>query len=304
MGGATAAGPSAAPATATAAGATALTSHATATTPILDDATAASFATARSVPSSSPSSSHASAAEWTEQFEAANPEMTRSANQLFGTIEKPKFSNAEFLKFVNNFGGNGGGRVSGDGGDESIIGGRGDAKDSKQENVKIDTKDEERVEFSAAGSSSSSPSLSTGRQRASIADKWAAELEAETQGSRTAETGQIRTDYDGQTSTTDGDIAKTQALPQDSSSSSNAFMEKLQREWEDAGARVDRDWFKTFEHATNRRDAYAVYSFDVRNPFLDFEGDRMEEGRRRWRRGDLANAILLFEAAVKEGKGL
>ena len=97
--------------------------------------------------------------------------------------------------------------------------------------------------------------------------------------------------------------ASSSSTPADPSASAttNEFMEKLQQEWEEAGARVDRDWFKTFEHATNRRDAYAVYSFDARNPFLNFEGDAVEEGRRRWRRGDLANAILLFEAAVKRG---
>ena len=236
-------------------------------------------------------SPNASALAWTEEFEAANPEMTQSANQLFGTIEKPKFSNAEFLKFVNSFGGKGGSRVESDDIDSSA---EGATKNSQRETVKLDTKDIERVEFSAAASSSSSsPSLSTGRQRASIADKWAAELESETQCSRTEETGDVQKKNEGQTSIENND-----------SSASNAFMEKLQGEWEDAGARVDRDWFKTFEHATNRRDAYAVYTFDDRNPFIDYEGDMMEEGRRRWRRGDLANAILLFEAAVKKGDAL
>ena len=248
------------------------------------------------------------AADWTEEFEAANPELTRTANQLFGTIDKPRFSNAEFMKFVNNFGGGGSGAAEG-GGESPVT--------TEGERVRIDDKNEQRVEFSSASSSSSSAaaasSSAVGRQRQSVADKWAAELEAESRATGKdesqqqqhipSETNDSRPPQDWESEFLNSVTTSTSSTDRDNASAASEFMEKLQREWEAAGAREDReDWFQTFDHATFRRDAYAVYAFDPNNPFSSYEGDAIEEGKRRLRRGDLANAILLFEAAVQRGE--
>ena len=269
-------------------------------------ATAAAPTAAENDSTSRPSA-EAVAADWTQEFESANPELTRTANQLFGTVDNPKFSNAEFLKFVNSFGG-GGGNSGGSGGD----GGE----------VKINEKNNQRVEFTTSSSSSSpspSPALTAGtRQRESIADRWAAELEAESRNlaegnrrRRSWEEEEEEAELSRDASTTSKKTPKDRDESVAATTTASDFMEKLQLEWEAAGARVggadsgsgSSDWFQTFSGAGRGRDAFAVYNFDADNPYLNLIGaDEMEEGRRRLRRGDLANAVLFFEAAVQKGE--
>ena len=222
--------------------------------------------------------SAADAAVLAWEHEAANQEMIPTANQLSGTLERPRFSDAEFVKFFKNFSGSGGGETpSGSGIDDS---GR----------VSFDEENTQRVQFSSSSSSLSS-SAAAGRQRESIADKWATELELESRGE--------------DESTRPSDVLKTTTTTTatedrfDAASASD-FMEKLQQEWEAAGAGGGQDWLRTYDHAAHRRDASTSYVFDANNPYLHHEGDLLEEGRRRLRRGDLANAILYFEAVVQK----
>ncbi|XP_033641845.1 peroxisomal targeting signal 1 receptor-like isoform X2 [Asterias rubens] len=74
------------------------------------------------------------------------------------------------------------------------------------------------------------------------------------------------------------------------------FWNKLQKEWEDMGPTEDHPWLTEFNGGQVKD---PVYEFEEENPLADHPNP-FEEGLNRLKDGDLANAILLFEAEVKK----
>ncbi|XP_022110196.1 peroxisomal targeting signal 1 receptor-like isoform X2 [Acanthaster planci] len=74
------------------------------------------------------------------------------------------------------------------------------------------------------------------------------------------------------------------------------FWDRLQKEWEDMGPSEDHPWLSEF---SGRPVKEPEYKFEDENPLLDHPSP-FEEGLNRLKDGDLANAILLFEAEVKK----
>nr|XP_054769102.1 peroxisomal targeting signal 1 receptor-like isoform X1 [Lytechinus pictus] len=77
------------------------------------------------------------------------------------------------------------------------------------------------------------------------------------------------------------------------------FWDRLQKEWEDMGMKESREehpWLDEF-HADQTGDQ--PYSFESENHLLDHPSP-FEEGLKKLKEGDLANAVLLFEAEVQK----
>nr|XP_054769105.1 peroxisomal targeting signal 1 receptor-like [Lytechinus pictus] len=77
------------------------------------------------------------------------------------------------------------------------------------------------------------------------------------------------------------------------------FWDRLQKEWEDMGMKESREehpWLDEF-HADQTGDQ--PYSFESENHLFDHPSP-FEEGLKKLKEGDLANAVLLFEAEVQK----
>lgn len=78
------------------------------------------------------------------------------------------------------------------------------------------------------------------------------------------------------------------------------FWEKLQKQWDDQ-KEFDSDYYHPWmtEFDDMQRDIYKEYKFEEDNPLRDHP-DPFTEGLERLQKGDIANAVLLFEAAVQK----
>ncbi|XP_006819303.1 peroxisomal targeting signal 1 receptor-like [Saccoglossus kowalevskii] len=187
---------------------------------------------------------------WTEEFENAykaedekwidefhqdakkDEELAQTANQLLNSLDDPRFSNSEFLKFIKKIG---------------------DGEVTIENNQVVDKGENTGTSWAQEFS----------HQQGDLASGWADEFTAEA-------TGDAKTDAD--------------------------FWDKLQKEWEDMANTEDHPWLSDFEKIVDL--SPKDYQFEEDNPLLDHPNP-FQEGIKRLEEGDLANAVLLFEAAVK-----
>ncbi|XP_022110195.1 peroxisomal targeting signal 1 receptor-like isoform X1 [Acanthaster planci] len=170
----------------------------------------------------------------TEYQQEADSDIARTASQLMGTLDDPKFANTEFVKFVKKLG---------DG-------------EVKIEGNEVKTK--EGAPYDPLAEQWTSDFVN---EKQLLSDNWAKEYTAEN------------------------------TVPSDAD-----FWDRLQKEWEDMGPSEDHPWLSEF---SGRPVKEPEYKFEDENPLLDHPSP-FEEGLNRLKDGDLANAILLFEAEVKK----
>ncbi|XP_071840318.1 peroxisomal targeting signal 1 receptor-like [Apostichopus japonicus] len=176
--------------------------------------------------------------KWVDEFQNAEEtaEVAKTANHLLGTLDDPKFSNSEFVKFVKQVG-------SG----EIVI------EDNQ-------LKDKEGVPIEEAYESWSSEFI---QNEKSPSDQWVDEF-----------------------------------LDPNTMPAEEEFWDKLQKQWEKVSSEAPdaHPWLSDFNQASKEP---ADYSFEEDNPLLEHPNP-FEEGQKRLKEGDLASAVLLFEAAVQK----
>ncbi|XP_033641844.1 peroxisomal targeting signal 1 receptor-like isoform X1 [Asterias rubens] len=173
--------------------------------------------------------------KWAAEFQQdAGSDLAKTASQLLGTFDDPKFANTEFVKFVKKLGE---GEVTIDGNE---------------------VKTKEGAPFDPLAQEWTSDFL---KEQELLTDNWAKEFTSEN------------------------------TMPSDAD-----FWNKLQKEWEDMGPTEDHPWLTEFNGGQVKD---PVYEFEEENPLADHPNP-FEEGLNRLKDGDLANAILLFEAEVKK----
>ncbi|XP_067658624.1 peroxisomal targeting signal 1 receptor-like isoform X2 [Haliotis asinina] len=105
------------------------------------------------------------------------------------------------------------------------------------------------------------PKFSNSEAGASVTDKWAEEF---------------------------AEFSANQAEPE-------AFWDNLQKHWEDVDRNDSQPWLTEFEQS----EPYKTYNFEADNPLLDHPNP-FAAGMEKLGQGDIPNAVLLFEAAVKK----
>ncbi|XP_035696993.1 peroxisomal targeting signal 1 receptor-like isoform X2 [Branchiostoma floridae] len=188
--------------------------------------------------------------KWVEEFTDQDNELARTANQLLQSVDDPKLTNSEFMKFVKKIGE----------GDVTIEG-----------NQVIDqTADRE-------------------------AEKWTEQFAREQGWQRGAEAEEeewVRQfQQEPDVLNFDTDEARQQL------EAGSDFWDKLQEEWDQLAQQDSaHPWLSDFDNVV---DTNKEYTFEEDNPLKDHP-DAFKEGMERLKQGDLANAVLLFEAAVQK----
>ncbi|XP_046369763.2 peroxisomal targeting signal 1 receptor-like isoform X1 [Haliotis rufescens] len=174
--------------------------------------------------------------KWIDEYQSANSQgadLEKTANDLIGSVDDPKFTNSEFMKFVKRIG------------DGEIT-----IEDNKVlQKTPGQRSDDWAQEFSA------------GQAGASVTDKWAEEFT---------------------------EFSATHAEPE-------AFWDNLQKHWEDVDRNDSQPWLTEFEQT----EPYKNYSFESENPLLEHPNP-FTAGLEKLEQGDIPNAVLLFEAAVRK----
>ncbi|XP_072030881.1 peroxisomal targeting signal 1 receptor-like [Amphiura filiformis] len=176
-------------------------------------------------------------AKWVDEFQAkaeTDAELARTANQLLGTLDDPKFANSEFMKFVKKIG---------------------------EGEVKIEDNQVKGADGKPVGAVADDWTQEFSKEQELLSDQWAKEFASEN------------------------------TVPSDSE-----FWDKLQKSWEELAQEDEageHPWLSDFN--TQFKDP--EYKFEDENPLKDHPNP-FEEGLKRLKDGDLANAVLLFEAEV------
>lgn len=176
-------------------------------------------------------------AKWVEEFQESqeSADVAKTANHLLGSLDDPKFSNSEFVKFVKQVG-------SGD-----II-----IEDNQ-------VKDKDGIPIEEVAESWSSEFIQSEKP---LAEQW------------------------------------TEEFLDPNTIHEEDFWQKLQEQWEKMAEKNpdSHPWVSEFNQASTEPEDYA---FEENNPLIE-HSNPFEEGRNRLKDGDLANAVLLFEAAVQK----
>ncbi|CAH1774268.1 unnamed protein product [Owenia fusiformis] len=172
--------------------------------------------------------------KWVDEYKTDN-ELSRTANDLLGSVDDPKFSNSEFMKFIKKIG-------DGD----------------------ITIKDNQVIDTPNASKWADDFTSQQSQKGGSLADKWADEFQQ-----------------------------KQRDVPNDAQ-----FWDNLQTEWDDMARESggDHPWLSDYQ---STMDIYKDYKFEEENPLREHP-DPFKEGLERLQRGDIPNAVLLFEAAVQK----
>ncbi|XP_075926388.1 PEX5-related protein isoform X2 [Petromyzon marinus] len=202
--------------------------------------------------------------KWVDEYkpqEVGGEELMKTANEFLGSIDDPKFSNSEFMKFIKKLGEGEvtieGGRVLHTGADaqrwaEEFAQQQQQQQQEQEQQVQPEAEPEERVE------------------------PWADDF---------ARAKNI---------TVGEEFEKARAAVE----SDTDFWDKLQAEWEDMakGEPEANPWLSEYDELV--ASSYDKgYVFNEENP-LQEHTQPFDEGLRRLQAGDLPNAVLLFEAAV------